>query len=261
MPPKTYFNKKYKPKRSKKTLKPRKRFAKKSFSYRKRTPSSFASKQMFVKLPVTYELTPAITTGSTQSYTFLGNSIAPYSSNYAGSSIIAGDKILTGLTQWNGFYDRVRVLGLSFKMQFINTSVTLPLRICIVPVPVTESDVATKITSMNALSMEDLSCLPRSWYYICGLAQGAHNIQYKKFTKTKDMLNIKDMADVESQDFEIPNSSGAGGTRVVNADESYIYYVRVANGSGSTTTPVIYFRLKAYCQLFNRNLVTSTVAT
>lgn len=252
--------------------KTRSRFSKKRFN-------KYSSKQKtIVRAPVnareTYVKLPWINTWTTQSlgslassnYVFLGNSLIPFPADFTSPTPTAGDEWVSGVTEYANFYNQYRVLGSSIKLQITAQSAVV-FGVCLVPIMAGGAEsgaqnIAGRIAELDALTYDQLSMQPYAQTKMVGLGTGGNaNCYLKMFRKTKTMLACKDIKDNENTQTNLPDPTGFGGFKIINAPAAFFYYFRMSN---LTTTASSNFslqvKMKFYTQLSGRtNWVPVTV--
>lgn len=238
----------------------RKRFTKYSSKQKTVVKGTVNARETYVKLPwVNTFASTSLTTGTSSSRSFLGNSLVPFPAAYNTGTPAAGDEWVAGVAQYASFYDRYRVLGSSIKVQILcQTSSGVTFGVVLVPVTVSNaSSVAASITELDALNYDQLCMLPNTQCRIIGIGSGGNaNVFMKAFRKSKQMLACKDIKDNDETDASLPSTAGAGGAIIVIGSNAWFWYVRVLNISGSTGSFDMQVKTKHYCQLFARQLWT-----
>lgn len=242
----------------------RKRFSKKRFtkySTKGKTvvKSPVNARETFVKLP--YMKTQNVSLGATSSTSiaYLGNSLIPTPASYASASPSAGDVWCSGVQEYANFYNQYRVLGCSLKIQLVSVVGTGNIFRCVLlPIALGGAETGShtitgRIAELDALSYDNLCMQPYAQSKILGLSTGGNAACYfKMFRKSKSMLAIKDIRDDENTLVNLPDPDGSGGQMIINASDTWFYYLRIFNQHSSTQTIEVSAKLKYYTQLSGR---------
>lgn len=257
----TYSNRRKFIRKNRKTRFSRKRFF-------KRVPRSlmagtYIPQQAYVKLPFTYIVSlPGIAGGGDWDLGLWGNGITcPLSSGPPGN----GQSYPLGLYEYSQFYKYYKVLGSSIKVQINNASTTQNMSFyCVLlasqGIPY-NTDTDSNYYQIQDSTTTDLVSYPgASWKLVSNYNGSSNNVYLKGFRKTKTMLGIKDVRDVdETQGLLIsqPGTSNEHGLNPGENDSSWFYYLRIDpsdNTSGTSPDDItVIVKMKYYVQLYGRD--------
>lgn len=255
-----------KPSSRKYTRGSRKRFSKKKFSKYSTSQKSVIrapvnARETYVKLPWlnTFSST-SLTTGTSSSRAFLGNSLVAFPASYGSTTPTAGDEWAAGVMEYANFYNQYRVLGSSIRVQLLcQTSSGVTFGVCLLPIAFggIESGavgaVSNRITELDALSYDEICMQPGAKCRLIGIGSGGNaNVFFKMFRKSKQMLACRDLRDNENTLARLPDPDGTDGTIVTNGNAAFFYYVRVFNIAGSTGSFDMQVKMKYYTNLSGR---------
>lgn len=241
----------------------RKRFSKKRFSksnYGKTVVKApVNARDSYVKFPWLRTISTAPAGVSANTLVFLGNSLIPNPASLSSNTPSAGDIWCSGVSEYAAFYNNYRVLGSSIKIQITSISSNNVFRVVLLPIMAGGAEsgapgtIATRVAELDALTYDQLAQQPFAQSKTLGIATGSNATRFfKMFRKSKYMLGIKDIRDKENTLLNLPDPTGSNGEITVQADDSWFYYLRVFNTSGSAQTAEVQVRLKYYTQLTGR---------
>jgi len=244
----------------------RKRFNKYSSSQKTVIRAPINARELYVKLPYQLSFNSAWPAGGT-TWAFLGNSLCPVPTSYASSAPATGNVWAAGVQEHASFYERYRVLGSSINIRMVMLGTSNTFRFVLLPIMAGgeegtgSSNVAARITELDALTYDQLSVQPYAQARSVGISTGSNAfISFKMFRKTKQMLAARNVKDIQTTTCEMPDSTGANGSILVDGANSFFYYLRGFNNSGSAANVDIQVRMKFYTQIFGRsNWVPMTV--
>lgn len=239
----------------------KKRFAKYSSAQKSIIRAPVNARETYVKLPwVNTFSSTSLTTGTSSSRVFLGNSLVPFPTAYNSGVPTAGDEWVSGVAEYSAFYNQYRVLGSSIRLQVIcQTSSGVTFGVCLIPVAFGGSEsggagtVTSRVTELDAMSYDDICMQPGAKCRLVGIGSGGNaSVIYKVFRKTKAMLACKDLRDNENTLLRLPDTDGTDGTIATNGNAAFFYYVRVFNLTGSTGSFDMQVKIKYYANLSGR---------
>lgn len=249
----------------------RRRFSKKRFF--KRIPRSlraglYIPRQAYVKLPFTQIIQVPELTDSNYNLPIWGNGITgPLTADINGIPN-PGDKYPIGVEQYANFYQYYRVLGASCKVQINNSGATPNGSFyCALlsaqgrPYDTNTNSNYYKITNADT---ENLISFPGcSWRLVSQQNGSRQNVFLKRWTKTKNILGIKDIRDNDDTAGTLPLTRDAAtggdaqwGQNPSNQDFSWFFLLRIDPNLSSTIaagTVQIIVKVKYYVQLFGRD--------
>lgn len=263
----------------------RRRFSKKRFS---RSPVSlrtglYIPKQAYVKMPFTQIIqSPALTSGANYNLAIWGTGITcPLGTNTNGVPA-NGDIFPLGLEEYSTFYQYYKVLGASCTVQ-INSSTTISgdstatsqasyfCSLTSAQGTPYDSDTDSNYYKMVNTTTENLISYPTTSWKLMSLTTGSRqNIYLKRFGKTKSIIGVKDVRDIDNLQGLLPNTdTGAPNGRnpaslsSSDNDQNWFFLLRI-DPNLAVNIPVnsfqIILKMKYYVQLYGRDFNNQGIA-
>lgn len=224
---------------------------------------TYASNQMFVKLPWTYVFTnPLITSGSSLDIGFVGNGLC---SPLQPGNAQTGDKFPLGLMQYAGLYNRYRVMGSKIRISINNAPTTpagRPLFFSFTSASgVFGNGTAPIYENYNKLvsqPLEDMISYPGSQYRIISGALGnKQNVFFKSYVNTSKIMGIKDVKDNEDCVGNMPHvdNSFNGSNPATSGQWFWLLRTLPQSTTDYEANNITYIvKITYYIQLLNRDV-------
>lgn len=260
----------------------RKRFVRKTFT---RSPPKlraglYIPNQAMIKLPFTRFLTTdMIASGGVYGLPIWGTGICCPLTASTGGTPSSGDIYPLGVVQYSDLYQYYKVMGASCKVQINNSTLVsgdstataqssaLCALLAVQGVPYS-TDTGSNYQKIIAADTQDLVSYPHcSWNLVSHNVGSRQNIYLKKFVKTKTMIGVKDVLDVDELQGLLPNNTSSSlsprGTNPTSDDSNFFFYLRI-DPSVTAITPSssfqIVLKMKYYVMLYGRDFNTQGVA-
>lgn len=255
------------------------RFARKTFRKSMTLRAGlYIPRQAYVKLPFTSIIqVPQLTTGANWTLGIWGNGLTcPLSINPSGNPSV-GDKYPLGLEQYSSFYQYYKVLGASCKVQ-INNGTTISgdsvstsnasYYCALLSAQGTPYDTDTDSNwyKMANSDTENLISFPGcSWRLVSNSVGSRSNQFLKRWTKTKSILGVKDVKDIDDlqgylpgSESDFPNGRNPSQSDAPNggSDHNWFFMLRIDPNIAATipaNAVSIVLKVKYYVQLYGRD--------
>lgn len=233
---------------------------------------SFIPNQMYVKLPWTQITATASGTGD-QNFSWNGVGITCPLTGTSGEPA-NGETFPLGLEEYAGFYQFYKVLGASIKIQLNSSGTTADGSYYCTLLSATgnrlDTDTDSNYFKLAAATTENLISYPGAVWKIMSQQNGSRqNIMLKKFCKTKNMLSIKDVRDMDTLQGYLPGTDASypNGKNPVTANPgdavNWFFFLRIdPNQTSSQAAGAVQMvvKIQYYVQLYGRDYVNQGIA-
>lgn len=281
----------------KKTFKRRtSRFAKRRSAYRKKPNNTnklvmrapLASRQLRIKLPwvKTFGFESSAGGFPTQSYSFYGSGIFPYSemaqTTTGGNTprLVTGDNLPSGISEYSHLYNKYAIDGSSIAVEAytdvpddVNPGQQIGVVLLAVPYDTSSGNVDSwndTRAQLDAYDYEQLLGWPYAKWKALGSNSGSYSrLKFKMFRKTKAMCGLKDLVDNDNYTGRLTNGKTTftnmvdNGVLQYNPQSGFMYYLRFfAQGQeGSSAYVRVTVRMMLYATMFSREFNPTTKIT